>query len=101
MKTIRIRKHIESETLNIPELREVMGKDVEIIVQEDTKATNAAALSLTDLADDQGKKALPFEKLLGKFTSDDFSGFEDALNDWRRQDIELQREKDKRDTQES
>jgi hypothetical protein len=35
MKAVRIRKHIESETLHLPELSSLLGKDVEIIVIED------------------------------------------------------------------
>ena len=36
MNAIRIRKHIDSETLHLPELREMIGKEVEIIVLEET-----------------------------------------------------------------
>ena len=34
MSTIRIRKKLESETLHLPELRALLGKNVEIIVTE-------------------------------------------------------------------
>lgn len=34
MNVIRIRKQIDSETLHLPELREMIGKTVEIIVLE-------------------------------------------------------------------
>ena len=33
MEPIRIRKHVDSETLHLPELREVIGRDVEITVR--------------------------------------------------------------------
>ncbi len=35
MKAIRIHKQLESETLHLPELRPLVGKRVEIIVQEE------------------------------------------------------------------
>ena len=35
MNAIRIRKKIDSETLHIPELRPMIGHEVEIIVLED------------------------------------------------------------------
>jgi hypothetical protein len=34
MNTIRIRRKLESETLHLPELRGLIGKDVEIFVTE-------------------------------------------------------------------
>lgn len=34
MNTIRIRKKLESETLHLPELHALVGKDVEIVVTE-------------------------------------------------------------------
>ena len=34
VKTIRLERHLDSETLHLPELRDMVGKDVVIIVQE-------------------------------------------------------------------
>jgi len=34
MRAIRVYRHVDSETLRLPELRELMGKDVEIVVLE-------------------------------------------------------------------
>lgn len=34
MKTIRIERHLDSDTLHLPELLELIGKDVEITVRE-------------------------------------------------------------------
>jgi hypothetical protein len=34
METIRIRKRLDSETLHLPELRPMLGREVEIIVQD-------------------------------------------------------------------
>ena len=47
MNAIRIRKHIESDTLVLPELRSLIGKDAEIIVLVDdgTGAANGRDLS--------------------------------------------------------
>jgi hypothetical protein len=36
MNAIRIRKHLDSATLVLPELQPLVGKDVEIIVLEDS-----------------------------------------------------------------
>ena len=35
MNAVRIRRRVESETLHLPELRPLIGKDVEIIVLEE------------------------------------------------------------------
>ena len=37
MKAIRVRTHLDSDTVHIPELAEMVGKDVEIIVVEDVR----------------------------------------------------------------
>lgn len=39
METLRIHRHVDSETLHLPELRPLIGKDVEIIVQEQAPPT--------------------------------------------------------------
>ena len=36
MKAVRVRKHLTSSTLELPELEPLIGKDVEIIVLEET-----------------------------------------------------------------
>ena len=38
MDAIRIRRHIESETLRVPELRPIIGMDAEIIILVDDPA---------------------------------------------------------------
>ena len=35
MDTVRIRRKLESETLHLPELKPLIGKNVEIIIQEE------------------------------------------------------------------
>ena len=34
MATVRVKRHLESETVHLPEARELIGKDVEIVVRE-------------------------------------------------------------------
>lgn len=43
METIRIRRHLDSEQLNLPELRPLIGRDVEITVVAEEKVGDAAA----------------------------------------------------------
>ena len=38
MNAIRVRKRVESETLHLPELKDLVGKTVEIIILEDAAA---------------------------------------------------------------
>ena len=35
MNAIRIRTHVESETLRLPQIKDLIGKDVEIIILEE------------------------------------------------------------------
>lgn len=49
MDPIRIRKHVVSETLHLPELKPLIGKDVEILVQEEKNGGRDLA-PLFDLA---------------------------------------------------
>lgn len=42
MNAVRIRKGLESDTLHLPELRPMLGKDVEIIILEDSAAATAS-----------------------------------------------------------
>ncbi len=41
MNAIRIKRHIDSETLTLPEISALIGKDVEIIFLEDEKSPTA------------------------------------------------------------
>jgi hypothetical protein len=43
MNVIRIRTRIESDTLHLPELREMIGKDVEILVLEEVSSSGASS----------------------------------------------------------
>lgn len=49
MNAVRIHRKVESETLHLPELRSMIGKQVEIIVvEEPTPATATGDLSLLE-----------------------------------------------------
>ena len=51
MNAVRIHRHLDSETLHVPELRPMIGKDVEIIVREQPQSESRGDLSkLTELA---------------------------------------------------
>jgi hypothetical protein len=39
MEALKLTRHVDSETLHLPELRAFLGKDVEIIVREAASAT--------------------------------------------------------------
>lgn len=45
MQAIRIKQRLESETLHLPQIRSLVGKQVEIIVLEDEPATVLPAAS--------------------------------------------------------
>jgi len=32
--TVRVKRHLDSETIHLPEVRELVGRDVEIVVRE-------------------------------------------------------------------
>ncbi len=42
MEVLRLTRHLDSETLHLPELRPFVGKDVEIIVREAESAPRAS-----------------------------------------------------------
>jgi hypothetical protein len=99
MNAIRVRKKIDSDTLHIPELRSMIGRDVEIIVLEDQPAATPSPLdridpqgfwqgkSLDELAAEQGVRPLDTLKSPAspQFSAEDFEGFEEALEEWRRE----------------
>ncbi len=93
MNAIRVRKKIESETVHIPELRGMIGHDVEIIVLQDQPSKldqiDPQAFwkhkTLDEIAKEQGVK--PLETLespyASEFTPEDWEGFDEALEQWR------------------
>jgi hypothetical protein len=44
MNAIRIKRHLDSDTVRIPELKPFLGKDVEIIIREQPPVDRAGAL---------------------------------------------------------
>ncbi len=48
METIRLRKKIQSETLHLPELKRLLGKEVEIILMELPSAKYARPRGIMD-----------------------------------------------------
>lgn len=70
--TVRIRTHVDSEMVRLPELRPFIGKDVEILVRE-TPRTSADAV-----------KPFDFETMKGGWPDAADDGFEDAVEAWRK-----------------
>ncbi|HYE16962.1 MAG TPA: hypothetical protein VEA69_00835 [Tepidisphaeraceae bacterium] len=96
MNAIRIRRRLDSDTLHLPELQSMIGREVEIIVLDDARADAATSLdhidpqafwkgkSVEELAREQGVG--PYEMPSSPpFTAADFEGFEEALEQWRKE----------------
>ncbi len=89
MSTIRIRKHLDSDTLHLPELRAMIGQDVEITVVEQSDLTQESGRqfwqshSLDELAVEYGYSVRSFEDLRGTFSAEDFKGFDEFLEEIR------------------
>ena len=89
MNAIRIRKHLDSDTLHLPELRAMIGHDVEITVVEQSELTQESGRqfwrshSLDELAAKQGYSLRSFEDLKGTFSAEDFEGFDEFLEESR------------------
>ena len=61
MNAVRIRKHVDSDTLHLPELRPMIGKDVEIIVIEQDGAPHEAAPNIEKLRELAGQIDFDYE----------------------------------------
>jgi hypothetical protein len=93
MNAIRVRRKIDSETLHIPELRGMIGREVEIIVLEDKPSSIEGidpqafwkGKTVDELAAEQGVGPLTSleSPVASKFTAEDFEGFDEALEAWR------------------
>ena len=90
MSDIRVLRHLDSDTLHLPELRPLIGRDVEIIVRDRTDALAAGSEefwsppTLEALARRQGVTRPPaFEKLTGEGWTEAFEGFDEAVETWR------------------
>lgn len=104
MSTIRIHKHLDSETLHLPELKSLVGKDVEIMVWEKTDSTSESkshgrivpppwthvSKSIAQIAQEQGVPPKSVEQLdFGGWPEDQLDdGFEAAVRAWRQENSE-------------
>lgn len=84
MRTIRIKAHIDSEIIHISELKDMIGKDVEIIVIEHDESIPVPLPF--NMNPTRVPKPFDFEKNLGGWPGDVNDGFEDALREWRTND---------------
>jgi len=91
MNAIIIRRKLDSDTLHIPELNSMIGREVEIIVRQ-APATSLddfdpqafwKGKTLDELAAEQGVGPFSFSENLGHFSEEDFEGFDAALREWR------------------
>lgn len=115
MNAIRIQRILESDT--VPELKPLIGRTVEIIVLEsaDSSVSESAprsrarvklkpppagmapCKSVKQLAAEQGVTLRPVEEMLGGWPLEELNDdFESALREWRRQDLELETERQAR-----
>ena len=85
MNAIHIRKHLDSDTLHLPESRGMIGHDVEITVVEQSELTQEAGRkfwqtrSMDELAAEQGYVSRTFDELKGPFSAEEFEGFDEFL----------------------
>lgn len=94
MNAIRIRRKIDSETLHIPELQPMIGREVEIIVLDEKPSsvdqidpqTFWKGKSVEELAEEQGVGIYRFDDPNRQvFSEEDFEGFEETLREWRKE----------------
>jgi len=94
MNALRIRKRLDVPIPELPELTPLIGKDLEIIVLEETAAVPDPhakgsfwnSKTAQELADERGVKPIQsIEQLRGDDLADAFEGFDEALEEWRRQ----------------
>jgi hypothetical protein len=93
MSAIRIRKHLDSDTLHLPELRNMIGHDVEITVRDETASEISPAdlanefwnpPSLEGLARRQGFRGpLAGNEAFGSLAEADWAGFDQWLDEQR------------------
>ncbi|HWE92682.1 MAG TPA: hypothetical protein VG269_01800 [Tepidisphaeraceae bacterium] len=95
MNAVRIRKHLESQVLDLPEIAGMVGKTVEIIVLEDQQSATAAergawnSPTIGEQAAAQGTRPVQeFNSIVGGWPENQLNdGFETALDERRRQEI--------------
>ena len=88
MSTILIRKHLDSDTLYLPELRELIGKNVEITVKDVTAVPTGEFWNpptLDELAERQSYRGpLSRDTASGSLAEADWEGFDEWLEEQRR-----------------
>jgi hypothetical protein len=98
MDAIRIRQRLESETIHLPDVAPLIGREVEIIVRATSAPSDGADrtripavpqnLTLAALAAAQGVQPVErFEDVLGPGEGADFEGFDEWLEEQRRNNI--------------
>jgi hypothetical protein len=85
--TIRLSKHIDSETLHLPELRSLIGQDVEIIVIGSNGRQSSQFWQAPDLDTLATQQGLADASIMGaplsKWEADAFDGLDEAREQWR------------------
>ena len=108
MSAIRILKHLDSETLHLPELRALVGKDVEIVVEERLPEQNGyvgpmfvptpppdslpPVKSLDEIMKEQGvKQPMTIERAAGHWpTEEKDDGFEAWIRQQRKEELDAE-----------
>jgi hypothetical protein len=88
MSTIRITKHLTSDTLHLPELRPFIGHEVEITVldrKDSSASTESHDVTLDEMARRQGiTSPQRINELFGILRDPElWTGFDEALESWR------------------
>ncbi len=91
MNAIRVKRRIDSDTVQIPELQGMIGKEVEIIVLEEQTALNMdpqafwKGKTVDELAAEQGIGPISTleSPVASQFTAEDFEGFDETIQRWR------------------
>ena len=88
MNAIRFNRHLDSVMLRLPELKPLIGKDVEIVVTEKARARAKPE------KEKPARKAEKnwFDVHFGAGRGLDFDGFEKTREKWRQQDKDTLRE---------
>lgn len=94
MNALRIRKRLDSPIPQLPELTPLIGRELEIIVLDASDGIPAASTerefwqprSLDELAASQGVGPITsLEQLRGKEVGNSLDGFDEAVDQWRRE----------------
>lgn len=94
MAAIKVRRKIDGETLHIPELNSLIGQEVEVIVRT-TSPQRVEQIDPQEFWKGKTIDELAAEQGVGPyrsddpnrvvFTAEDFEGFDEALEQWRKE----------------